>query len=74
MRSKVASNLLDIKEVSHLTGMSVSTVRRRSMSGEFPPHVKRGKSTRWHSGAVNLWLEIQDKKSNKWIRDNLKHK
>lgn len=50
--------LMDVKELSALTGMSVSTIyRKRSLGESLPRAVKIGSAVRWREEDVISWLE-----------------
>ncbi|APX32850.1 hypothetical protein BH708_09130 [Brachybacterium sp. P6-10-X1] len=52
--------LLDVKELSALTGMSVSTIyRKRSLGEPLPRALKIGTAVRWRRADVDAWLEAQ---------------
>ena len=49
--------LIDMAEVSLLTSMSPSVIKRRVAAGEFRPPVRHGKNYLWPVGYVLGWLE-----------------
>jgi len=52
--------LLDVKGLSALTGMSVSTIyRKRSLGEPLPRAVKLGSAVRWRLPDVEQWIEEQ---------------
>ena len=52
--------LLKIKTVATVTGLSASTIFRKTAAGEFPEPVRLGaRCTRWKSASVRAWLVAQ---------------
>jgi prophage regulatory protein len=52
--------LLKTATTVELTGLSVSTIRRKVNEGTFPAPVKLGiRCTRWKAGEVRAWLQAQ---------------
>lgn len=50
--------LLDVRELSAQTGMSVSTIYRRRSRGEsLPRAVKFGNAVRWRQADIDEWVE-----------------
>jgi prophage regulatory protein len=48
---------LRIQTLTHLTGWSASTIRRKVAAGQFPEPIKDGKRcTRWVAGQVTAFL------------------
>lgn len=48
---------LKIQTVIQLTGLSASTIRRKTAAGDFPQPIKDGtRCTRWIAGHVTGWL------------------
>lgn len=55
-----ADALLKIQTVSAVTGLSASTIYRKTAAHEFPVPIKLGlRCTRWKAGAVTAWLVAQ---------------
>lgn len=55
--SKSERELLTVKEVAKLLGVSVRTVWEYTACGELPQPIKIGrKITRWHVGTLQEWL------------------
>jgi len=52
--------LIDVRGLSALTGMSVSTIyRKRSLGEPLPRAVKIGSAVRWRLPDVERWIEEQ---------------
>ncbi|MDN6529313.1 MAG: helix-turn-helix transcriptional regulator [Canibacter sp.] len=50
--------LLTARDLSDLTGISVSTIyRKRSLGESLPPAVKLGSAVRWRQADVDRWIE-----------------
>lgn len=47
------TNLLSIKEVAKVFGVSASTIRNMIKDGDFPPGFNVGRSVRWERGEVD---------------------
>lgn len=55
--ASVPDALLKVQTVSTLTGLSTSSIFRKTAAGEFPQPVRLGqRCTRWRAGAVTQWL------------------
>lgn len=53
---------LKIQTVIQLTGLSESSIRRKTAAGEFPQPIKDGKRcTRWVAGQVTAWLRKEQR-------------
>lgn len=51
------TQLLDIKQVSEIVGLSPSTIWARVAGGEFPPAVRIGnRCTRWNRVEIEAWI------------------
>ena len=51
---------LKIQTVIQLTGLSESSIRRKTAAGEFPQPIKDGpRCTRWVAGQVTAWLRSE---------------
>jgi prophage regulatory protein len=60
MTARHNSALLDVKQLSELTGMSVSTIyRKRSLGESLPRAAKIGSAVRWRQVDVDRWIEEQ---------------
>lgn len=52
--------LLTIKIVGAVTGLSASSIYRKTATGDFPQPVRLGsRCTRWPAGAVKAWVRAQ---------------
>lgn len=49
--------LLDVEQVSELTGLSESTIRRRADAGDMPKSRKIGGLARWITAEVFAWVQ-----------------
>lgn len=51
--------LLNVRQASELTGLSVGTLNKARISGtvDAPPFVKLGKSVRYKATTVQRWIE-----------------
>ena len=50
--------LLRIGTVSTVTGLSASSIFRKTAKGDFPARIRMGtRCTRWRAGDVRAWLE-----------------
>ncbi|MFT3754745.1 MAG: AlpA family phage regulatory protein [Pseudoxanthomonas sp.] len=58
-------SLLSIKKVVERVGFSVPTIYRRIRSGEFPPPISIGVSSRWSSDCIDAWIAEQIARSGK---------
>lgn len=53
--------LLKVQTVTAITGLSASTIFRKTAAGQFPEPIRLGtRCTRWNSGRVRAWLAAQD--------------
>ena len=53
--------LLKVQTVTAITGLSASTIFRKTAAGQFPEPIRLGtRCTRWNSGRVCAWLAAQD--------------
>jgi len=58
--AQIADALLKKPTVSAVTGLSGSTIDRKTAAGEFPQPVRLGsRCTRWRAGDVTAWLAAQ---------------
>ena len=48
--------LLRRREVAALFGLNIRTLERLDAEGNGPPHVRIGRSVRYHPSAVEQWL------------------
>ena len=48
--------LLNIKAVCELVSLSRPTIYRQVVAGKFPPPVKIGRASRWHTDQVVTWI------------------
>ena len=51
------AQLLNIKEVCKIVSLSRPTIYRQVVAGKFPPPVKIGRASRWHTDQVVTWIE-----------------
>lgn len=49
--------LLPIKDVEQKIGFKKSYIYKEIIAGNFPPPIKRGKSSRWKLSVINAWIE-----------------
>jgi prophage regulatory protein len=55
------TTMLRAKEVARRTGLSLSTLKRKVISGEFPKPMRLSpRRIGWQAGAVRSWLEGLD--------------
>jgi prophage regulatory protein len=55
--AQIPESRLKIQTVIELTGLSASTIRRKTAEGKFPAPIKDGaRCTRWVAGQVTAWL------------------
>ena len=53
----VTDTMLDISEVSRMTGLSLSTIKRKVIDGSFPRHVKLSERRKgWRVETIRQWL------------------
>ena len=55
--SAVRNELLNIKDVSLVLGVSLASVRRLDQSGKIPAPARLGKSVRWNRSELTSWIE-----------------
>ena len=48
---------LKLREVADIASLSKATVYRLMERGEFPKHVKQGRSSRWSSAEIHEYIE-----------------
>ena len=51
------TQLLNIGAVCELVSLSRPTIYRQVVAGKFPPPVKIGRASRWHTDQVVTWIE-----------------
>jgi len=52
--------LVNISVVSAITGLSASSIFRKTTAGQFPEPVRMSsRCTRWKAGSVMAWLKMQ---------------
>jgi len=58
--AQLAGALLKIQTVRAVTGMSDSTIFRKTAAGQFPEPIRMGaRCTRWRSEDVQAWIAAQ---------------
>ena len=53
-------NLLDIRQVAAILGLSVGAAYRRHQRGQLPAPVRLGRSLRWTESAINELIENKE--------------
>ncbi|MEX6200083.1 helix-turn-helix transcriptional regulator [Providencia stuartii] len=55
--SLLDDQLVDIKFITHLTGLTDKWFYKLIQDGEFPKPIKLGRSSRWLKSEVEQWLQ-----------------
>ncbi|MEX6197519.1 AlpA family transcriptional regulator [Providencia stuartii] len=57
--SLLDDQLVDIKFITHLTGLTDKWFYKLIQDGEFPKPIKLGRSSRWLKSEVEQWLQVR---------------
>ncbi|AVE40874.1 helix-turn-helix transcriptional regulator [Providencia stuartii] len=57
--SLLDDQLVDIKFITHLTGLTDKWFYKLIQDGEFPKPIKLGRSSRWLKSEVEQWLQAR---------------
>lgn len=66
-QTSVQAHLERLTEVMSRTGMGRSWIYREISAGRFPAPIRIGGASRWHSAAIDNWIEEIVRKSERSV-------